>query len=196
MRDITRFCERCSWGREKKPTWASAAGRGACPTLAWYAQAKSEGRGSSYLLHYGFFAGGGFQHGEDVGAGWRVLFAHRGQGALHRVIVGAGDEEFVGGEARDDLVARFGDDDFFFDAGRAPAVLCGPEGFEREDHAGLDFVGVLQRNEAADDGLFPDRKADAVAVLQAEGGFFVGEAEFLRFGPDFGDFAGLTARAD
>ena len=34
----------------------------------------------------------------------------------------ARNQKFFGGEARDDFVASFGDDDLFFDAGCAPSI--------------------------------------------------------------------------
>ena len=103
------------------------------------------------------------------------------------MILRARDQQLFGREARDHFVAGFRDHDFFFDARRAPAVLRRPERFEREHHAGLDFMRVLQRNQPADHRLFPNREADAVAELQREGRFFVGKSELLRLGPNRGD---------
>ena len=124
------------------------------------------------------------------------MLARGRQRAVHGEIVRARHQQLLGREARDHFVAGFGDHDFFLDARRAPAVLRGPESFEREHHAGLDLVGMFQRNQPADHRLLPDRQADAVAELQREGRFFIGEAELLRLGPHRGDFAGGAARTD
>ncbi len=88
------------------------------------------------------------------------------------------------------------DDDLFFDARGAPAIGRRPERFEREHHARLDLVRMFERNQAADHRLFPDGQPDAVAVLQREGSFFIGEAELLRLGPHRGDFRGGAAGPD
>src|SRR5271165_6459048 len=74
----------------------------------------------------------------------RFGFPDRGERTIHREIVSAGHQQFFGREARDDFVAGFGDHDFFFDAGRAPSIGRGPESFEREHHARLDFAGMFQ----------------------------------------------------
>ena len=91
----------------------------------------------------------------------------------------AGDQQFFRREARDDFAAIFGDDDFFFETRGGPAVGCGPVGFQREDHAFFDHFGMIEGNQAAEDRFLPDRQADAVAILQCKGGFFVGEAELF-----------------
>ena len=49
---------------------------------------------------------------------------------------------------------------------------------------------MVERDEAAEDGLFPDGEPDAVAELQREGRFLVGEAELLRLGPGLHDVRG------
>src|SRR5208337_309430 len=97
----------------------------------------------------------------------------------HREIVPAGYQEFFGREARDDFVASFGDNDFLLDARGTPAIRRGPEGFQSEHHARLDFAGVIERDEAADHWLLPDGEANAVTVLQCEAGLLVRETEFL-----------------
>src|SRR5271163_186122 len=81
-------------------------------------------------------------------------------------------------------MAGFGNDDFFFNPSGAPAVGRRPESFESKHHAGFDFARMLQRNQAADHRLLPNGEADSVTILQCESRFFVGEPEFLRFGPD------------
>src|ERR1700758_3992488 len=90
-------------------------------------------------------------------------------------------------------MSRRSDYDFFFDASGAPAVSRRPESLEGEHHARLDFDGVLERDETADYRLLPDGEADAVSVLQGEGGFFVGETEILRLGPHGRDFGSRAA---
>src|SRR3712207_8305932 len=43
-----------------------------------------------------------------------------------------------------------------------------PERLEREHHALLDLLGVVQRDEPAEDRLLPDREPDAVAELERD----------------------------
>ena len=74
------------------------------------------------------------------------------------------------------------DDQLLLDAGRAPAVGGRPVGLEREDHALLEDLGVIQRDQPAEDRAFPDAEPDAVAVLQRERRLLVGEAELLAVG--------------
>src|ERR1019366_9915124 len=126
-------------------------------------------------------------------AGRGFVLADCGQWASHGEVVAACNQQLFGWEACDHLVTRFGDNDFFFDAGCAPAIGRGPEGLESEHHAGLDYGWMFERNQAADHRLLPDGKADSVAVLQSETCFLVGEAEFLRLGPHGGDFSGCAA---
>ena len=103
------------------------------------------------------------------------------------------DQQLFRRETRDDFVSGFGDDNFFFDARRAPAVGGGPEGFQRKHHSGLDLARMIEGDQAADDGFFPDRQTNAVAVLQSEGGFFIGEAKVGGLGPDRGNLGGGAA---
>src|SRR5580704_15365822 len=134
--------------------------------------------------------GAGLDHFLNALAGRRFGFARRGHRPVDGEIMRARDEQFLRWETRDDLVAGFGDHNFLFNARRGPSIGGRPEGFQSEYHSGLDLVGMIQRNQAADDRFFPDRQADAMSVLQSEGGFFVGESEFLRFRPQRRNFAG------
>src|SRR5579862_2874542 len=93
-------------------------------------------------------------------------------------------------------MSGFRDDDFFLDARRAPSVRRRPESFEREHHARLQFVRMVERYKAADNRLFPDREANAVAVLQGERRFFIWESEFLRLRPERRDLSGVATRPD
>ena len=61
---------------------------------------------------------------------------------------------------------------------------------------GLISYWMLKGNQAADDRLLPDRKADAVAILQREAGFFVGEPELFGFRPDCGNLGRGAAGAN
>ena len=72
----------------------------------------------------------------------------------------------------------------------------GPVGFERKDHAFFDHFGIIERNQAAEDRFLPDRQTDAVAVLQRKSGFFIGEAELLRLGPELDHVGRGDARFD
>ncbi|GAA1189724.1 hypothetical protein MMF94_15340 [Pseudonocardia alaniniphila] len=55
---------------------------------------------------------------------------------------------------------------------------------EREDHALLEHLRVLQRHQPGEDRLLPDRQPYPVPVLQGERGLLVREAELLGRGPD------------
>src|SRR5690606_16212900 len=112
------------------------------------------------------------------------------------VVTRSGHHQLFGGEARDDLAAVPGDDYLFFDTGGRPAVRGGPEGLEGEDHAFLDDFGMVERHQAAEDGLLPDVEADAVPVLQRERQFLIGEPELLGPGPDLDDLGGRHAGLD
>src|SRR6266478_5277643 len=101
----------------------------------------------------------------------------------------AGPTKFFGREARDDFVACFGDHNFLLDARGAPAVARRPECFEREHHARLDLVRMLERHEPTDYRLLPDRQTDSVTILQRERRLFIREAELLRFWPHRSDFS-------
>src|SRR5579871_866807 len=149
-----------------------------------------------YSYFFAFGARAGFDHLQHARVRRRFVFALGGQRTLDRVVMSAGDHQLFGRELGDDFVAGWRHDDFFFDARGAPAVLRRPERFEREDHARLKRVRMIQRNQAADHWLFPDRQADAVAVLQSEGGLFVREAELLRLRPNRGNFGGGAAGAN
>src|ERR1041385_8318193 len=108
----------------------------------------------------------------------------------------AGDEQLLRWKACDHLAAVLRDDELFFEARRGPAVLRRPIGLEGEDHAFLDRLGIIERDEAAEDRLLPDRKPDAVAVLQRESRLLVGEAELLGLGPELDDVGGRDAGLD
>src|ERR1019366_348930 len=110
--------------------------------------------------------------------------------------MGARDEEFFGRESGDDFVTFLRYDDLFLNAGRAPAVGGGPEGLQCKHHSGFDFLWMLERDKPADDGLLPDGEADAMAILQSESRFFVGESEVLRAGPDRGNLVCAPSRAN
>ena len=71
-------------------------------------------------------------------------------------------------------------DQLLLDPRRLPAVGGGPERLEGEHHALLDHLRMIERDEAREDRLLPDRQPDAVAVLQRERRLLVREAEFLR----------------
>ena len=60
----------------------------------------------------------------------------------------AGDEQLLGREARDHLAAVGGDDELLLDPRRRPAVGRRPEGLEREHHALLDHLGVVEARRA------------------------------------------------
>jgi len=66
---------------------------------------------------------------------------------------------------------------------------------EREDHAGFDFVGVLQRNEAADERGFPRSRGRCRGRIAAEGGFVIGDVNSWLWAR-LRRFRGLPAGAD
>src|SRR5204862_4238314 len=72
--------------------------------------------------------------GASGGAGTRrrVQVSRGRQRAPRRPVPGAGDEQPLGGEAGQDLVAGLGDEDLLLDAGGRPAVRRRPEVLERE----------------------------------------------------------------
>src|ERR671922_540766 len=108
----------------------------------------------------------------------------------------AGDEEVLGREARDDLTAVLRHDELLLDPRRRPAVARWPERLEREDHALADLLGMVERDEPAEDRLLPDRQPDAVPELQGERRLLIRAAELLRLGPDRDDLGGRRAGAD
>jgi len=126
----------------------------------------------------------------------RLGLAHPGQVAADRVVAAARDEELLGGEAGDHLGAVLRDDELLLDPRRRPAVRRRPERLEREDHPLLDRLGMVERDEPAEDRLLPDREPDAVPVLERERGLLVGEAELLRLRERRDDVGGRDARAD
>src|SRR5262245_2813300 len=116
------------------------------------------------------------------GLGVEVRFglAQRRQRAVDRPVARATDEQLLGGAAGDHLAAIGGDDDLLLDARRRPAVARRPVRLEGEDHALLEHLRVLERQEPAEDRSLPDRQAHTVSILQGERGHLVGEAELGR----------------
>src|SRR5208337_5370266 len=101
------------------------------------------------------------------------VLACRGKRTVNGEIVSTGNHELLRGETRDHFVTGFGDDNLLFDSCGAPSILRRPERLESKYHSRFDFVGMFQRDQAADDGLFPNRESDAVAELQRKGRFFI-----------------------
>ena len=118
-----------------------------------------------------------FDHLAYASARFGFGLTNCGQRTIYREIVSPGNQKLLSRETRYDLMAGFGDDDFFLDTGGAPAIGRWPESFQREDHARLDFARMLKRYETADYRLFPDGETDAVTILESEGSFLVGEAK-------------------
>ena len=118
-----------------------------------------------------------------------------GSDAVDGPVALAGDQEVLGGELGDHLAPVGGDDDLLLDPGRRPAVAGGPVGLEREDHALLEHLRVVERDQPAEDRLLPDGQADAVAVLQRERRLLVREPELLRGRPQLDHVGGGGARA-
>src|SRR6202023_869295 len=135
-------------------------------------------------------------HFQHAAAGFSLGFTCSGQRAVYREIVRAADEKFFRRKARDDFVVGRSDHDFFFNARRTPAIGRRPESFQREYHARLNLDRMVERNQATDHGFFPDREADAVAVLQRKASFFVGESELFCLRPHRGNLGGGAARAN
>ncbi len=125
----------------------------------------------------------------------RLRVAGQVQRAVDRVVAAPGDQQLLGGELRDHLASVGGHDDLLLDARRTPAVCGGPIGLEREHHALLELLGVLERDQAREDRLLPDGQPDTMTVLEGECGLLVGEAELLRGRPDLDDVGRGRARA-
>lgn len=104
---------------------------------------ENDGKRSGVLLiDYGhsFDFRASFDHLYDALArGW-LLLASGGERAIDSDIVRTCDHQLFRGKAGNHLVARFGDDDFFLDPRRAPAICRRPEGFQSEDHSRLNLV--------------------------------------------------------
>ncbi len=95
-----------------------------------------------------------------------------------------------GGKLGDHLRAVAGDDEFLLDPRRPPAVRRGPVGLQREDHAYFEHLGLVERDEPAEDRLLPDRQAYSVPELEGERSFLVRESELLGGGPQRRDVRG------
>src|ERR671914_597378 len=113
----------------------------------------------------------------------RLVVALQRECAADRVVRLAGDHQVLGREAGDHLATVGRDHELLLDARGGPAVARRPERLEGEDHARLYLLGMVERDEPAEDRLLPDRKAYAVAELERERGLLVGEAELLRLRP-------------
>ena len=120
----------------------------------------------------------------------RLRLPRQRQRAADRPVATAGDQQLLGRELGDDLAAVGGDHDLLLDPGGRPAVGGRPVGLQREDHALLEHLGVVERDQPAEDGLLPDGQAHAVPVLQGERRLLVGEAELLGAGPHRHDVGG------
>src|SRR5262245_29125759 len=96
------------------------------------------------------------------------------------VLVLVRDRQLLRREQCDHAAAFVGHDHFLLDARRRIAVLGWAIGLQREYHALLDLGWVVNRDHARDDWTLVQCQAKPVAELQAEGGHFIGEAEFLR----------------
>ena len=107
-----------------------------------------------------------------------------------------GDEQLLGGEARDHVAAGRRHDDLLLDARRRAAVGRGAVGLEREDHPLLELDRMVERVHARDHRRLVQADADAVAELEPEARLLVGEAELLRGRPDRGDLVRRHAGAD
>src|SRR5215469_6817122 len=83
--------------------------------------------------------------------------ARRGQRTINGEIMCARDQQVLGWKTRDYFVSRRCNNNLFFNARRAPAVLRRPEGLEREYHSGLDFAWMLFGHQFANYRFLPDR---------------------------------------
>ena len=81
-----------------------------------------------FLVAYSnpFLPGARFDHLANAGARFGLRFSNCGQRTVNRVVVSPRNQKLLGREARDDLVASFGDDDFFLNARGTPAIRRGP----------------------------------------------------------------------
>ena len=85
---------------------------------------------------------------------YSVTFGERERNscAIRKSLVRVRNEEFLGGEEREQFRTGFGDDQFFFDACSRVTVVGWPVRLQSENHSRLDLDGVLQRVQATDDG--------------------------------------------
>src|SRR5690349_20887841 len=67
----------------------------------------------------------------------------------------ARDEQLLGRELGDDLAAGGRDDQLLLDAGGADPVGRWPVGLEGEEHALLELLGMIDRDQAREDRLLP-----------------------------------------
>ena len=81
-----------------------------------------------FLVAYSnpFLPGARFDHFAHARAWFGFRFSDCGQRTVNRVVVSPRNQKLLGREARDDLVASFGDDDFFLNARGTPAIRRGP----------------------------------------------------------------------
>src|SRR6266536_3021129 len=126
----------------------------------------------------------------------RLRLAQGRQRRVHCPVAVPGDQHVLGREPGDDLAAVVGYAALLLDPRGRRAVRRRPVGLQRENHAWLDALGVLERHQPAEDRLLPDGQADAVAVLQGEGGLLAREAELGGPWPDRHDVGGGAARLD
>src|ERR1700710_713386 len=115
-------------------------------------------------------------------------------GAAH--VLATGDEQLLGGEAGEDPVAGLGHQDLLLDPRGGDAVGGRAVGLQGEDHAGNDRLRVVEAVQAGDHRRLVEADAKAVAELQAEARFLVGEALLLGGRPARGDLVGGDAGAD
>src|SRR5579862_5455662 len=119
---------------------------------------------------------------------FRLALTRGRQLTIHREVMGARNQQLFGRETRDHFVPGWRDYNLFLDARGTPSVRRWSERLQREHHSGLDLTGMVERHEAADDRLLPDRQADSVPILQSEGRLFIRESEVGCLRPHRRDF--------
>src|SRR5690349_5431456 len=84
------------------------------------------------------------------------------------VLVLVSDRKLLRRKQRDDLRAVRREHDFFFDARRRNAVRRGTERFNREDHARLELVRILERVEPRDERPLVQAQSEAMTEVEPE----------------------------
>src|SRR5438105_3403996 len=105
-------------------------------------------------------------------------------------------EQLLRREACNDLAAIFRHHQLLLDASGCPAIGGWPEGLQGENHALLDDLRVIQRDESAKDRLLPNREPYSMPVLQGKGSLLIGKAELWSLGPELDDIRRRYTRLD
>src|SRR5215472_11935433 len=113
----------------------------------------------------------------------RLRLTRGGEWTGHSPVALTGHQQLLRREPRDHLAAVRRHHELLFDPGGRPAVSGRPEGLQRKAHVLPDHLGMVERDQAAEDRLLPVRQATAVPELKGESCLLVREAELARIRP-------------